>query len=202
MLLRGVDGLCIASGHYSCRCTDARRMFRCLSGGSSGAPFDHVLISFRSGQHCSDGYSDAFSLNHRTFRCLGLAGPLVLFSLNPSAGPRVSLSHCLSSFSRNRRPLTRPHAAPPPPLQRRPSATASAPLLLCFAAAPRACTRARAAPAPAPRCAALRCPAPPAPRAAAFHAAPPLRSSSARAFPCSFALLEPQQGLCPTLYTP
>ena len=107
------------------------------------------------------------------------------FSLNPSAGPRVSLTHCSSSFSRNRHPHTRPYAAPPPPLPRRPSTAARAPLLLHFAAAPRASTRARAAPVPAPRCAALRCPAPPAPRAAASHvqrrrfAAPPHARSSA-----------------------
>ena len=184
---------------------DAPTPIGCSSASVADLPvplfFDHVSISFRSGQHCSDGYSVAFSLNRRTFRCLGLAGPPDMFSLNLSAGPRVSLTHCSSSFSRNRRPHTRPYAAPPPPLPRRPTTAAHAPLLLHFAAAPRASARARAAPAPAPRCAALRCPAPPAPRAAAFHAAPPLRSSSARAFPCSFALLEPQQGLCLTPYT-
>ena len=64
-----------------------------------------------------------FSPNHRTFRCLGLAGPPDMFSLNPSAGPRVSLTHCFSSFSRNCRPHTRPFAAPPPPLTRRLLAT-------------------------------------------------------------------------------
>ena len=32
-----------------------------------------------------------FSQHHRIFRCLGLAGPPVLFSLNPSAGPTRQL---------------------------------------------------------------------------------------------------------------
>ena len=38
-------GPCIVSGPYSCRCTDAHRMFRCPSNGSSGALFDHVFLS-------------------------------------------------------------------------------------------------------------------------------------------------------------
>ena len=86
---------------------------------------------------------------------------------------------------RNRRPHTRPFAAPPPPLPRRRPTAARALPLLHLAAAPRASTRARAAPAPAPRCAALRCPAPPAPHAPAFHeqrrrfAAPPHTRSPA-----------------------
>ena len=45
-----------------------------------------------------------------------------MFSLNPSAGP-TRQSPCFSSFSRNRRPHTRPFAAPPPPLTRRLLAT-------------------------------------------------------------------------------
>ena len=50
---------CSVSGPYSYHCTDARRMFRCLSGGSSGASVDHVFISTRSGQSCSGEYTDA-----------------------------------------------------------------------------------------------------------------------------------------------
>ena len=49
---------CRVSGLYSCQCTDTRRMFRCLSNGSSGAPVDHVFISTRSGQSCSVEYID------------------------------------------------------------------------------------------------------------------------------------------------
>ena len=168
MLLRGVNGPCIASGPYSCRCTDACRMFRCPSGGSSGTPVDHVSTLFRSGQRCSDGYTGAFSLNHRTFRCLGLAGPLVLFSLNSSADP-TRQSHSLFFFLlakpppyiRARTPLRRRHSRAAPPL---PHARRS-----CSTTPPRHAPRQRrapAAPAPAP----LLCrPAPPAPRAAAFH---------------------------------
>jgi len=60
-------GPCRVSGPYSCQCTDARRMFRCLSGGSSGAPLLTRSISFRFGQCCSDGYTDAISLHHRNY---------------------------------------------------------------------------------------------------------------------------------------
>ena len=80
-------GPCSVSGPYSCRCTDAHRMFRCPSNGSSGA----LLTTFSS---LSDLVNitpmftpTQFSQHHRIFRCLGLAGPPVLFSLNPSAGP-------------------------------------------------------------------------------------------------------------------
>ena len=52
-------GPCSVSGPYSCRCTDARRMFRCLSNGSSGAPVDHVFISIRYGQSYTGVYTDA-----------------------------------------------------------------------------------------------------------------------------------------------
>ena len=106
-----------------------------------------------------------FSPNHRTFRCLGLAGPPVMFSLDLSAGPRVSLTHCISSSSRNRRPAPAPVRRSAPPLLRRPSAAARAPLLLLFAVAPRAtpaprthrtCAYASAALSrPAPRAAAI-----------------------------------------------
>jgi len=178
-------------------------MFRCLSGGSSGAPVDHVSTSFRSGQRCSDGYTGAFSLNHRTFRCLGLAGPLVLFSLNSFAGPTRQSHHCFSSSSRNRRPT-------PAPVSRSAAATPAPPLRYSKRAAPallrrratrlhlrtrRACARATLR-RPALPCAARTA------RRRLPRAAPPLRSTSSRAFLCSFALLEPQQGLCPTPYTP
>ena len=105
-----------------------------------------------------------FSLNHRTFRCLGLAGPPVLFSLNPSAGPRVSFTVFLPP--RETAALhPRPYAAPPPPLLCRPSAAARAPLLLLFAVAPRATPAPRTHRTCAYDSAALRRPAP---RAAAI----------------------------------
>jgi len=69
-----------------------------------------------------------------------LAGPLILFSLNRSAGPRVSLYHCFSSSSRTAtRALAPPPRAHSPPLllTLRPCAAAHAKLLL-----------ARASPAP------------------------------------------------------
>ena len=85
-----------------------------------------VFLSFRSGQHYTGVYTDAFSQYHRIFRCLGLAGPPVLFSLNLSAGP-TRQSHCCSSLSRNCRPAPVPvrrsaaarapparHSKPPP----------------------------------------------------------------------------------------
>ena len=104
------------------------------------------------------------SQHHRIFRCLGLAGPPVLFSLNPSAGPRVSFTIFLPP--RETAALhPRPYAAPPPPLLRRPSAAARAPLLLLFAVAPRATLAPRTHRAYAYACAALRRPAP---RAAAI----------------------------------
>ena len=53
-------GPCIVSGPYSCRCTDAHRMFRCLSNGSSSAPIDHIFFSIRSGQSYTGDYTDAF----------------------------------------------------------------------------------------------------------------------------------------------
>ena len=179
MLLRGVNGPCIASGPYSCRCTDARRMFRCLSGGSSGAPFDHVSISSRSGQLCSDGYSDAFSLNRRTFRCFRVGGPARPVSLNSSAGPACQ-SHALSFvFLANRRstarmPLSlRPcsplqAAAAATPLRRRPRApphcSCATPALLL-----RSRSRTHAAPVPHTR----------------RRSPPPTASPHARSLSCS-----------------
>ena len=136
MLLRGVNGPCIASGPYSCRYTDAHRMFRCLSGGSSGA----LLTKFQSRLDLVKltpvTTPTVFSLHHRTFRCLGLAGPPVMFSLNPFAGPRVSLTPVSLPPRETAALHPRPYAAPPPPLLRRLSAAARAPLLHRFAAAP------------------------------------------------------------------
>jgi len=76
-----------------------------------------------------------------------LAGPLVLFSLNRSAGPRVSLNHCFSSSSRNRRrhpcprsAATRPLAAAAPhasPLRRRTRIAPPHPRLARASPAPR-----------------------------------------------------------------
>ena len=51
-----------------------------------------------------------FSPNHRIFRCLGLAGPLVLFSLNSSAGPTRQL-HTFFLLPRELPPLTHQTAA-------------------------------------------------------------------------------------------
>ena len=155
-------------------------MFRCLSGGSSGAPVDHVSTSFRSGQHCSDGYSDAFSFEPSDLPVLRVGRPArsVFLLILPRA--HASVSHCSSSsretaaLTRARSPLRRRHSrvVAPLPHARCPCSTSPPGL-------------ARAAPAPAPRCAALRCPAPLAPRAPAFHeqrrrfAAPPHTRSPA-----------------------
>ena len=106
-----------------------------------------------------------FSQHHRIFRCLGLAGPPVLFSLNPSAGP-TRQSHCCSSLSRNCRPAPVPvrrsaaarapparHSKPPP----RPSSSlrhrTRSPTLAHAAPAPllRSHSRAQAAPVPPTR---------------------------------------------------
>jgi len=85
-------GPCIVSGPYSCRCTDAHRMFRCPSNGSSGALLTTFSSQIRSGQSYTGDYTDGLFSKPSDFRCLGLAGPPVMFSLNPSAGPRVSLT--------------------------------------------------------------------------------------------------------------
>jgi len=59
-----------------------------------------------------------FSPNHRIFRCLGLAGPLVLFPLNSSAGPTRQL-HTFFLLSREPPPLTHQTAAARAQLRRR-----------------------------------------------------------------------------------
>ena len=94
-----------------------------------------------------------------------MAGPHVLFSLNPSAGP-TRQSHCFSSSSRNRRPAPTPvrrsaaarapparHSKPPPRLSsslrrrpRTPTLAHAAPVPLL-----RSPTRAQAAPVPPTR---------------------------------------------------
>ena len=97
-------------------------MFRCLSGGSSGAPFDHVSISFRSGQHCSDGYSDAFSFEPSDLPVLRVGRPArsVFLLILPRA--HASVSHCSSSsretaaLTRARSPLRRRHSRVVAPL--------------------------------------------------------------------------------------
>ena len=66
---------CRVSGLYSCQCTDARRMFRCLSGGSSGAPVDHVFISIRSGQSYTGDYTDALFSEPSDLPVLRVGGP-------------------------------------------------------------------------------------------------------------------------------
>ena len=111
-------------------------MFRCLSGGSSGAPVDHVFISIRSGQSYTGDYTDAFSLNHRISRRLGLAGPPVLFSLNPSAGPTRQL-HTVFLPPRETAALV------PAPVRRAAAATPAPPLRLSARALHCAAARAR-----------------------------------------------------------
>ena len=105
-------------------------------------------------------------LNHRIFRCLGLAGPHVLFSLNPSAGPTRQL-HTLFRLPREPSPRAtaapRPYAAAQPPLAHNSSAP---PPLPCSATARALQRRACAAPAP---CLRHLC--------AADHAPPPSKSS-------------------------
>ena len=68
-------GPCSVSGPYSCRCTDARRMFRCLSGGSSGAPVDLVFFSNGSGQSYTGGYADALISKPSDLPMLRVGGP-------------------------------------------------------------------------------------------------------------------------------
>jgi len=150
-------------------------MFRCLSGGSSGA----LLTTFQSRSNLVKLTPvitpTFFSPYHRTFRCLGLAGPPVMFSLNPSAGPRVSLSLCFSSSSRNcrpapraRTPLRRRHSRDAPPLPHARSSCPTSPPrhAPALAHAPRLCPRHAA-----PPCAPLRRP----------HRAPSPSTSSAAA---------------------
>ena len=132
----------------------------------------------RSGQSYTGVYTDAFSQHHRIFRCLGLAGPLVLFSLNSSTGPTRQSHTFVSSSSRNRRPSTRARtplrrrhscAVPPPPLTRRLLATPSrrgARALHCAAARARTHLSCAAAPQPYAR-----------PRRACATHAPPLTAA-------------------------
>ena len=78
-------------------------------------------------------------LHHRIFRCLGLAGPLVLFSLNPSAGPTRQLHSVFLPPRETAAP------APPPVRRRRARALHCKPpplLLLCAASRARSHNRA------------------------------------------------------------
>jgi hypothetical protein len=143
------NGPCRVSELYSCQCTVARRMFRCLSSSSSCAPVDHVFISTRSGQSYTDGYTDALIFSTiGPSGALGLAGPLVLFHFKSSAGP-AWLSHALRSsplHANRRRHARAGHSKPPPPPV--PCAADSPPLARSFAARRRRrCSRA-AAPRP------------------------------------------------------
>ena len=121
-------------------------------------------------------------LHHRIFRCLGLAGPFVLFSLNSSAGPTRQSHRFVSSSSRNRRPCTRART----PLRRRRSRAASSPLQA--AAAPELSTApppARDPTSPAlllrSRSRAHAAPVPPTRRSSP----PPMASPHARSLSCS-----------------
>ena len=115
------------------------------------------------------------SPNHRIFRCLGLAGPLVLFSLNSSAGPTRQSHTFVSSSSRNRRPCT--HARTP--LCRRRAlalhcaAARARPHLSC-AAAPQSLARPR-------RACATHAPPLTATDGLSTHAQPPLLRSASHA---------------------
>ena len=110
-----------------------------------------------------------FSPNHWIFRCLGLAGPRVLFSLNSSAGPTHQL-HTFFLLPREPPPLThqtaaaRTHAAAAPrPFPRR----------ACAAPALRLSHPRTARSAPAPPAAAARCPRATTPSTAArLHCCP------------------------------
>ena len=125
-----------------------------------------------------------FSLHHRTFRCLGLAGPLVLFSLNLSAGPTRQL-HTLFRLPREPSPPRRRCSSP----VRRRSRAACSPLQA--AAAPELSTAPPPACAPTPllRCcsAAARAPTPRLchPRAAAHRHRRPLHTRAASPAPIS-----------------
>ena len=117
-----------------------------------------------------------FSPNHRTFRCLGLAGPPVLFSLNPSACPRVSFTVFL--------PPGETVALHPVPVRRSAAATPAPPLRCRTRAAPAPLRRRATDHAPAHRLS--RAPEPrsrrPVPRLRRLQAAdraPPSSSSSA-----------------------
>ena len=68
-------GPCSVSGPYSCRCTDAHRMFRCPSNGSSGALLTTVFLSFRSGQHYTGVYTDASFSAPSELPVLRVGGP-------------------------------------------------------------------------------------------------------------------------------
>ena len=74
-----------------------------------------------------------------------MAGPLVLFSLNSSAGPTRQSHTFVSSSSRNRRPCTTARTPPPRPCSPLQAAAAATPLRRL----PRTLTQPRAA-APAP----------------------------------------------------
>ena len=124
-----------------------------------------------------------FSLHHRTFRCLGLAGHHVLFSLNASAGPTCQL-HMLFLLPRE---LSPPRRRCSSPVRRRSAAAraqlhrASAVALLCHrprAATPRlrracaTCAPLTTRPPPSKSCAAACSASTPSPRAVHLH--PPL----------------------------
>ena len=118
-----------------------------------------------------------FSPNHRTFRCLGLAGPPVMFSLNPSTGPRVSLTHCVSSSCET-------VALHPAPVRRSAAATPAPPLRCRTRAAPAPLSRRATDLAPVHRLSRAteprsRRPAPRLRRLQAADRAPPSSSSSA-----------------------
>ena len=68
-------GPCIVSGPYSCRCTDAHRMFRCPSNGSSGALLTTFSSQIRSGQSYTGDYTDGLFSKPSDLPVLRVGGP-------------------------------------------------------------------------------------------------------------------------------
>ena len=68
-------GPCIVSGPYSCRCTDAHRMFRCPSNGSSGALLTTFSSQIRSGQSYTGVYTDGLFSKPSDLPVLRVGGP-------------------------------------------------------------------------------------------------------------------------------
>jgi len=68
-------GPCSVSGPYSCRCTDAHRMFRCPSNGSSGALLTTFSSQIRSGQSYTGDYTDGLFSKPSDLPVLRVGGP-------------------------------------------------------------------------------------------------------------------------------
>jgi len=68
-------GPCIVSGPYSCRCTDAHRIFRCPSNGSSGALLTTFSSQIRSGQSYTGDYTDGLFSKPSDLPVFRVGGP-------------------------------------------------------------------------------------------------------------------------------